>query len=380
MTDGPWSLTYDGNGRLTKDTNRGIGSITYDPCNNPQAITFTGTNGIEYTYAPDGTKLRTVHKVSGIGGSVTRDTTDYLGNLVMRNRHLSSYQFDGGYVSFNNDTIDGWHYFISDYMGNNRMVVNSDGTVEQVTHYYPYGGVIGDISTNENLQKYKFEGKELDRTFGLDNYDIHARQYFAMAPMWDRIDSLAEKYYSISPYAYCGGDPVNLGDYDGKQFITFMGTSNPIMLGTSEVIVSGRTPILGTADKVSTLGRSASESQNSKLLHPEQNHHIIPRQAAKLKQTKVARKEGFKVDGRENKISVSRFSRQDGKGQHGNLPNYNKQILDELRNMTEEKGGPSLAEQFRNLVEKIRHIIMENPKTKINDIELKSTNSTTIKK
>ena len=73
------------------------------------------------------------------------------------------------------------------------MVINKNGTVEQVTHYYPYGGVIGDISTNESLQKYKFEGKELDRTFGLDNYDIHARQYFAMAPMWDKIDPLAEK-------------------------------------------------------------------------------------------------------------------------------------------------------------------------------------------
>ena len=64
----------------------------------------------------------------------------------------------------------------------NRMVINKNGTVEQVTHYYPYGGVIGDISTNENVQKYKFEGKELDRTFGLDNYDIHARQYFVMMP------------------------------------------------------------------------------------------------------------------------------------------------------------------------------------------------------
>lgn len=48
------------------------------------------------------------------------------------------------------------------------------------------------------------------------DYDIHARQYFAMAPMWDRIDPLAEKYYGISPYAYCGGDPVNLGDYNGE--------------------------------------------------------------------------------------------------------------------------------------------------------------------
>lgn len=85
------------------------------------------------------------------------------------------------------------------------MVVNKNGTKEQITHYYPYGAVIGDISTNESVQKYKFEGKELDRTFGLDNYDIHARQYFAMAPMWDKPDSKAEDYYPISPYAYCGG-------------------------------------------------------------------------------------------------------------------------------------------------------------------------------
>ena len=114
---------------------------------------------------------------------------------------------------------------------------------EQITHYYPYGGVIGDISTllsdvtkgnNENVQKYKLfhyipreqarsEGKELDRTFGLDNYDIHARQYFAMAPMWDKPDSKAEDYYPISPYAYCGGDTVNNGDYNGEKIIFING-------------------------------------------------------------------------------------------------------------------------------------------------------------
>ena len=98
---------------------------------------------------------------------------------------------------------------------NCKVVKAASTDVEQVTHYYPYGGVIGDISTQESTQKYKFEGKELDRSFGLDNYDIHARNYFAMLPMWDRVDPLAEKYYGISPYVYCGGDPVNKGDYDG---------------------------------------------------------------------------------------------------------------------------------------------------------------------
>lgn len=89
-TDLSEEYTYDGNGRLTMDTNRGIASISYDLCNNPQAIAFTGTNGIQYIYASDGTRLRTVHKVSGFGGSVTRDTTDYLGNLVMSDSYIIS--------------------------------------------------------------------------------------------------------------------------------------------------------------------------------------------------------------------------------------------------------------------------------------------------
>ena len=138
-------------------------------------------------------------------------------------------------------------------MTSHSFVTRHCEAVQRHDHnYYPYGGVIGDISTllsdvtkgnNENVQKYKFEGPrshqkeidnllarrrafrrgvELDRTFGLDNYDIHARQYFAMMPSWDRIDPLSEKYYGISPYAYCGGNPVNLGDYNGMDTLNFI--------------------------------------------------------------------------------------------------------------------------------------------------------------
>lgn len=32
------------------------------------------------------------------------------------------------------------------------------------------------------------------------------------------MDPLAEKYYSISPYAYCAGDPVNIVDFVGKAW------------------------------------------------------------------------------------------------------------------------------------------------------------------
>ena len=148
---------------------------------------------------------------------------------AVKNGQPSMYLFDGGYASFNsNGAVDGWHYYIQDYMGNNRMVINKNGTVEQVTHYYPYGGVIGDISTDESLQKYKFEGKELDRTFGLDNYDIHSRQYFAMMPSWDRIDPLAEDNPQFSPYNYSFGNPVNYGDYNGMDVWSFDQNGNVV--------------------------------------------------------------------------------------------------------------------------------------------------------
>ena len=188
-----------------------------------EAVQRHDHSSIGYIYAADGTKLRTIHRPAS--SSTLIDSTDYIGNLILKNGQPSMYLFDGGYASFNsNGAVNGWHYYIQDYMGNNRMVVNKNGTKEQITHYYPYGGVIGDISTNENLQKYKYEGKELDRTFGLDNYDIHARQYFAMMPTWDKVDPMAEFNFKGSPYAYCSGNPVNYGDYDGCDYWS---TDNP---------------------------------------------------------------------------------------------------------------------------------------------------------
>ncbi len=72
-------------------------------------------------------------------------------------------------------------------------------------------------TAGEFLQPYRFTGKELDRVNGLNMYDFGARWYdVAGVPMWTSVDPLAEKYYHVSPYAYCGGDPVNFVDPDGR--------------------------------------------------------------------------------------------------------------------------------------------------------------------
>jgi RHS repeat-associated protein len=108
------------------------------------------------------------------------------------------------------------------------VVVSQSGSVEQINHYYPYGGLIGDISTL--LSDVTNGNKELDRKFGLNWYDHGARHNDAAIGRWHCIDKNAEKYYGISPYAYCGGDPVNFGDYDGESIYMVTKSGKILML------------------------------------------------------------------------------------------------------------------------------------------------------
>ena len=52
---------------------------------------------------------------------------------------------------------------------------------------------------------------------GLNTYDYGARQYYPVVPVWDRMDPLCEKYYGVSPYAYCHNNPIMRIDPDGMD-------------------------------------------------------------------------------------------------------------------------------------------------------------------
>ena len=116
-----------------------------------------------------------------------------------------------------------YNYYTQDHLGNNRVVITESGNVAQVTNYYPFGGVFSTTAYNsgDDLQPYKYNGKELDRTHGLDWYDYGARNYDAFLPMFTSIDPHCEKYYNVSPYAYCHNNSVNLIDPDGKDDYRF---------------------------------------------------------------------------------------------------------------------------------------------------------------
>jgi len=67
----------------------------------------------------------------------------------------------------------------------------------------------------QGKQPYKYGGKELDMMNGLNIYDNLARLYDPAIGRTLTPDPLCENYYSISPYAWCGNNPVNAVDADG---------------------------------------------------------------------------------------------------------------------------------------------------------------------
>lgn len=236
---------YNSNGAVTRDPNKNI-EIDYSEAGMPSHIQFcTTSNYTGYNYGLDGTKLKvywgTTRQISKPGpgngtwdedrpigqysypdthsGDIVSNTEEYCGPFIFINGVLDKIIYNWGYCTLKDGNAS-FHYYIHDHLGSTRAVIAEDGTVEQQTGYYPFGGVYGDVSTNSELQGFKYTGKELDHQHGLDAYDFGARMYDPATAVWTSMDPLCEKYYNISPYAYCADNPINSIDPDGMD-VTF---------------------------------------------------------------------------------------------------------------------------------------------------------------
>ncbi len=210
---------YDQNGNMTKDLNSNITSIQYNCLNLPSRIYFTNRHVMDYVYNADGELLqmsaRALHQLP----RPQLDTKYYAGNVIFTGRFLSMLLTDEGYVTFASNGTPTYHYYLKDHLGNVRVVFNQTGTVEQRNDYYPSGALMA-TSTGGSVQPYKYNGKELERIAGLDLYDYGARWMDSkIGARFTTIDPMCEKYYGISPYAYCKDNPVNLLDPDGRVVI-----------------------------------------------------------------------------------------------------------------------------------------------------------------
>ena len=190
-----------------------------------------GTTLVNYSYLVDGTKLSALQD-SG-EGLVYRGPFVYRKNAGSGNSSLTleSAAFGGGRL-----TPNGAMLYVTDYLGSVRAVVDgTSGEVYKASDYSAFGeedavivpqhGIIpsAPLATaalpDGTTIRDSYTGKEdqsLD--FGTSYIDFGARQYNPSLRRWMTPDPLSEKYYGISPYAFCNNNPVNLVDPDGRAW------------------------------------------------------------------------------------------------------------------------------------------------------------------
>ena len=110
--------------------------------------------------------------------------------------------------------VSGIYYYHPDHLGSATWITNSSGRAVQFIHYMPFGEMWYNQQGSAYNERYKFTGKERDEETGYDYFG--ARYYVPEIPIWLSVDPLADKYPNISPYAYCGWNPVKFVDPDGR--------------------------------------------------------------------------------------------------------------------------------------------------------------------
>ena len=108
-------------------------------------------------------------------------------------------------------------YYHPDHLGSSSYITDANGEVTQHVEYFAFGETFLEEHSNTEATPYLYNGKELDEETGL--YYYGARYYDAKTSVWQSVDPLAEKYPSISPYAYVANNPIRFIDPDGRMAV-----------------------------------------------------------------------------------------------------------------------------------------------------------------
>ena len=243
---GGGTYAHDANGNLTRDGLSGL-DIGYDDLNLTSRISSGDTTLAEYGHLADGTKISSA---DGSGNGL-----QYRGSLVYTQTAGQSgsptLTLDCALTSagriVRETTDDGSVSYrplihLRDHLGSVRAVIDGDtGTVLEANDYYPFGKRIPtpvtesavtepvEVTSNPNphsaastgsatsQNRWLFSGKESQSflSASIPLLDFGARMYDPITARWTAQDPLAEKYYAVSPYAYCSANPVNIVDPDG---------------------------------------------------------------------------------------------------------------------------------------------------------------------
>ena len=203
------SMTFDGRTEMSLEWND-LGLV--------EKVSLNDTDLVNYSYLADGTK---VSALDNEGNGLL-----YLGSLIYRktgsNISLESTGFAGGrFVA--KETSPGVSAMVpmihvTDHLGSVRAVVDGvSGEVVETNDYYPFGSRWNTTAgLTDQTNRFRYNSKEEQFRFGTPYIDYGARQYDPVLGRWFAQDPLSEKYYGISPYAFCNNNSVKNIDSDGN--------------------------------------------------------------------------------------------------------------------------------------------------------------------
>ncbi len=164
---------------------------------------------------------------------------DESGNVLSESDQNGVFQND--YIYFNGQKIT-WvdlghgqpttnNYYLTDHLGNNRMIITQFGTVCYDADFYPWGAEQYVKTNTCPIQNYKFTGKERDPDMGEDYFG--ARFYKGdmsrfFSPDWSSGPepvpyAKLDNPQTLNLYSYVGNNPTTLRDPDGHDFAGLAG-------------------------------------------------------------------------------------------------------------------------------------------------------------
>lgn len=213
---GSTEYTYDINGNLKGDLNKGITAVNYNYLNIPEQVTIGG-NTLNYRYTVQGIKIQ---KTAG------SDVTHYINGIQYSGDQINFIQTSEGRIlrSPSNGQYS-YEYHLKDHQGNVRVGFDKDPStgkarIIQEDSYYPFGLMFNSyMSGTQN--KYTFQGQEIQDEYGLNWSQFKWRMHDPAIGRFISIDPLATDYTHNSPYAFSENRVVNGVELEGLEYMTY---------------------------------------------------------------------------------------------------------------------------------------------------------------
>lgn len=273
---------YDANGSQTSVTHTPNGTTTPDSTTTneydlqgqlagSQVTTSAGTATTTYFYDDSGNRIE---ELTVAAGSTTSVTTYYLvdaNNPTGYSQPIEQSSTPGtpqityiwgaqliGETYATGATIPGvgtassptTYYLLQDAHGSTRLVTDANGNIVARYNYDGFGNALG-FSAATALTTYLYSSMPYDAASG--NYYDHARFYDSGTGSFTQSDygysgSLANPMTDL-PYAFTGGDPINMLDLSGHGFMDLM-----VSLSIQAIFTAISVPALAGATSLLTGG------------------------------------------------------------------------------------------------------------------------------